>query len=114
MVVARGWENGGYAGKFLKKLHQKGSTANLKTEDGITEFQDKTTDIIQSEDQKEKRMKKNEQPLQDLWNTGKQINICIMAEKVLATHSSTLAWKVPWTEETGRLQSMGSVRVRHD
>ena len=29
-------------------------------------------------------------------------------------HSSTLAWKIPWTEETGRLQSMGSLRVRHD
>ena len=32
----------------------------------------------------------------------------------LATHSSTLAWKIPWTEESGRLQSMGSLRVRHD
>ena len=31
-----------------------------------------------------------------------------------ATHSSTLAWKIPWTEEPGRLQSMGSRRVRHD
>ena len=30
------------------------------------------------------------------------------------THSSTLAWKIPWTEEPGRLQSMGSIRVRHD
>ena len=28
-------------------------------------------------------------------------------------HSSTLAWKIPWTEEAGRLQSMGSLRVRH-
>ena len=35
-------------------------------------------------------------------------------EKELATHSSTLAWKIPWTEECGRLQSMGSQRVRHD
>ena len=33
---------------------------------------------------------------------------------VVATHSSTLAWKIPWTEEPGRLQSMGSRRVRHD
>ena len=31
----------------------------------------------------------------------------------MATHSSTLAWKIPWTEEPGRLQSMGPVRVRH-
>ena len=32
----------------------------------------------------------------------------------MATHSSFLAWKIPWTEEPGRLQSMGSQRVRHD
>ena len=32
----------------------------------------------------------------------------------IATHSSTLAWKIPWTEEPGRLQSMGLQRVRHD
>ena len=35
-------------------------------------------------------------------------------EKAMAPHSSTLAWKIPWTEEPGRLQSMGSRRVGHD
>ena len=35
-------------------------------------------------------------------------------EKAMATHSSTLAWKIPWMEEPGRLQSMGSLRVGHD
>ena len=35
-------------------------------------------------------------------------------EKVTAIHSSTLAWKIPWMEEPGGLQSMGSQRVRHD
>ena len=35
-------------------------------------------------------------------------------EKGLATHSSILAWRIPWTEELGRLQSMGSQRVGHD
>ena len=35
-------------------------------------------------------------------------------EKAMAPHSSTLAWKIPWTEEPGRLQSMGSWRVWHD
>ena len=35
-------------------------------------------------------------------------------EKEMATHSSTLAWKIPWTEKTGKLQSMGSQRVGHD
>ena len=35
-------------------------------------------------------------------------------EKEMAIHSSTLAWKIPWVEECGRLQSMGLQRVRHD
>ena len=34
-------------------------------------------------------------------------------EKGMATHSSILAWKIPWTDEPGRLQSMGLQRVRH-
>ena len=37
-----------------------------------------------------------------------------LLEKEMATHSSILAWKIPWTEEPGRLQSMGSQRVGHD
>ena len=36
------------------------------------------------------------------------------SEKAMAPHFSTLAWKIPWMEEPGRLQSMGSRRVRHD
>ena len=35
-------------------------------------------------------------------------------EKAMAPHSSTLAWKIPWMEEPGGLQSMGSLRVGHD
>ena len=35
-------------------------------------------------------------------------------EKEMATHSSTLAWKIPWTEERGRLQALGSQRVGHN
>ena len=34
-------------------------------------------------------------------------------EKVMVPHSSTLAWKIPWTQESGGLQSMGSLRVGH-
>jgi len=37
-----------------------------------------------------------------------------LLEKSMAPHSSTLAWKIPWMEEPGRLQSIGSLRVRHD
>ena len=43
--------------------------------------------------------------------------MCLLAicmEKAMATHSSTLAWKIPWMEEPGRLQSMGSLRVGHN
>ena len=35
-------------------------------------------------------------------------------EKGMATHSRTVAWKSPWTEKPGRLQSMGSLRIGHD
>ena len=35
-------------------------------------------------------------------------------EKEMAAHSSSLAWEIPWTEEPGGLQSMGSLRVGHD
>ena len=37
-----------------------------------------------------------------------------ISEKTMASHSSTLAWKIPWMEEPGRLQSMPSLRVGHD
>ena len=42
--------------------------------------------------------------LEKIMNLGRNN---ILREKVMATHSSTLAWKIPWTEEHGRLQSMG-------
>jgi len=40
--------------------------------------------------------------------------LALKLEKAMATHSSTLAWKIPWKEEPGSLQSMGSLKVRHD
>ena len=51
---------------------------------------------------------------------GKSLNTVLIwtykafLEKAMAPHSSTLAWKIPWTEEPGGLESMGSLRVRHD
>ena len=46
---------------------------------------------------------------------GRNINnLRYAVEKAMAPHSSTLAWKIPWTEETGRLPSMGSLRFGHD
>ena len=44
--------------------------------------------------------------MQDLWSRS--------PEKAMAPHSSTLVWKIPWTEEPGRLQSVGSLGVGHD
>ena len=52
---------------------------------------------------------KNEIPFKITWK-----DLAIIMETAMATHSSTLAWKIPWTEEPGRLKSMGSRRVRHD
>ena len=47
-------------------------------------------------------------------NTEVQRIIRDYLEKAMAPHCSTLAWKIPWMEESGRLQSMGSLRVRHN
>ena len=49
-------------------------------------------------------------------NLSFSICVCMYAksEKAMARHSSTLAWEIPWMEEPGRLQSMGSLRVGHD
>ena len=48
------------------------------------------------------------------WAIGIRGDCRSLLKKVMAPHSSTLAWKIPWTEEPGRLQSMGSLRVGHD
>jgi len=50
-----------------------------------------------------------------MWETGIQsLGQEDPLEKKMATHSSMLAWEIPWTEEPGRTVSMGSQRVRHD
>ena len=51
-------------------------------------------------------------PAQPLFFFFSQLGHCM--EKAMAPHSSSLAWKIPWMEEPSRLQSMGSLRVRHD
>ena len=52
--------------------------------------------------------------LPTMWETGIQSLSREDLEKEKATHSSILAWKIPWMEEPGRLQFMGSQRVGHD
>ena len=50
-----------------------------------------------------------------MWETRVQpLGWVVPLEKEMATHSSILAWKIPWMEEPGRLQPMGSKRVGHD
>ena len=51
-------------------------------------------------------------PTQQLFSLD--LPVLDISEKAMAPHSSTLAWKIPWTEEAGGLQSMGSLRVGHD
>ena len=57
------------------------------------------------EEEREERKGKNKRREKKFFNED---------EKVMAPHSSTLAWKIPWMEEPGGLQSMGSLRVGHN
>ena len=52
--------------------------------------------------------------LPSIFQAPRSFRVSWLLASCMATHSSTLAWKLPWTEEPGRLQSMGSQRVRHD
>ena len=52
------------------------------------------------------------QELQEMW--VRSLSQGDALEEGIATHSSILAWRIPWTEEPGRLQSIGSQRVGHD
>jgi len=58
------------------------------------------------------QMVKNLSAMQETWvrSLGQEESL----EKGMVTHSSILAWRLPWTEEPGGLQSMGSQRVRHN
>ena len=53
-------------------------------------------------------------PGRGLQRVGHDLHGQLNMEKEMTTHSSTLAWKILWMEEPGRLQSMGSLRVGHD
>ena len=55
----------------------------------------------------------NWEPRWPLWGSLSGA-LWFLVGSLMASHSSTLAWKIPWTEEPGRLQSMGSLRVGHD
>ena len=50
----------------------------------------------------------------DIRDSGSTLGLVTFLEEGMATHSSILAWRIPWTEDLGRLQSIGLHRVRHD
>ena len=52
--------------------------------------------------------------LLDFFQSQKWMYLRVVSEKAMATRSNTISWKIPWAEEPGRLQSMGSLRVGHD
>ena len=58
------------------------------------------------------KMVKNPPAMEEIWvpSLGQEDSL----EKGMETHSSIFAWRIPWTEEPGELQSIGSQRVRHD
>ena len=55
---------------------------------------------------------KNSPAIQETWI--RSLGLEDPPEEIKAVHSSILAWRIPWTEEPGRLQSMGSQRIAHD
>ena len=67
---------------------------------------------LPEKDSRVAQMVKSLPPMQETWvlSLGQEDYL----EKEMAVHSSVPAWKIPWTEEPGRLQSMGLRRVRHD
>ena len=61
-----------------------------------------------------KPVKLTPEPMWMCVSKGNIPGVASASEKAMAPHSSTLAWRIPWMEEPGRLQSMGSLGVGHD
>ena len=98
----RGRKETGEKNDSLKRI--KG-LIQYKTKDNFELFRSSQTPLVA---QKVKRLP----TMRKIWaqSLGQEDPL----EKEMATHSSTLAWKIPWMEEPGRLQSTGSQRVGHD
>ena len=71
-------------------------------------------DLTEAELIKKRSQEYTEVYKKDLHYQDNHDGVITHLEKAMAPHSSTLAWKIPWMEEPGRLQSMGSLRVGHD
>ena len=106
--------------KFLKKLKTRATTRSNRStpgyipkENGNTNSKRYTYQFIAALFIIAKMWIQPKCPTVDEW-VKKMWYTHIYMEKAMAPHSSTLAWKIPWTEEPGRLQSMGSHRIGHD
>ena len=80
----------------------------------INKFDKPLARLIQKKTEKTQIKKIRKQKGEMKTDNSEMQRIIRDSERAMATHSSTLAWKIPWAEETGRLQSMGSLRVGHD
>ena len=74
----------------------------------------KLTKLFYTNAQQKIKKKKQPQNVSSNTNLSSAFMEDFLVEKEMAIHSSILAWRIPWMEEPGRLQSMGSQRVGHD
>ena len=89
--------------------------------EAVSNIQENTQTPTVQEESEEQEVDETGVEVKDIELVMSQANVsrakavlALKMEKALAPHSSTSAWKIPWTEEPGRLQSMGLLRVRHD
>ena len=95
--------------KEIQPVHPKGNQSRIFIDRINVETE---TPILSLSDSLVAQMVKRLPAMQETWvlSLGQEDPL----EKVMAIHSSTLAWRIPWTKEPGGLQSMGSQRVGHD
>ena len=119
LVDYLGWFNQGDSWDFGMLDYWKDSVTSGPRDPQIQNCSDfaATKDVTDMENSRALRDRKPSlYQLGLLWTASDRIPSSqdLKSEKAMATHSSTLAWKIPWKEEPGRLQSMGSWRVGHD
>ena len=110
---------------IAKAILRKNGTGGINLPDQTLQQSHSHQDSMElAQRQKYRSMEQNRKPrdmaqrlkhLPPMWETrARSLGREDFLEKEMVTHSSILAWKIPWTEKPGRLQSLGSQRVRHD
>ena len=108
--------------QFLQNYFQKKARTMCHTSHGLSSFYHLNPVMwlasTPTEQHWEGSINKRKNTEISIWSHGLKSCLyyspALCLEKAMAPNSSTLAWKIPWTEEPGRLQSMGLLRVRHD